>query len=1332
MKRVAENFMDGSLDYSTDLEIGYHELWARGTEAYLFEGRAPSEALRKPMNKFSTWLVGVYGKIKNLNVTLDPEIRQVFDRLLATDAAINEERSRVLYQIPKELRDVATEQELKELDQLNSQAQQEAKAEMQGRVAKELRSQRGAEYTEAQERITAEVSAEVLDRPEYAMLRIQAEGIDRDGNELQPGAPRLDRVSFEAIHGKDAAKKMPRGTFGKKNIMDAEHLVFLADFKSVEHMVEVMTKDRPSASVAITTEVSRQLNEQFGSILDPETLAEDAAEVVQNDKQIELMAMQAKIVRRLAREPIAKIAKRQSLEEGAPSVEADQIAASVAGTLEGFAETQGDAAPEQLRRIQIEEDTKTNRDQRKAQSSAVKQVRQVTRSMDTAAIKEAAKRFVLKLPIGKLTPARFRQTADRLANKAQLAIAARNYDEAADLLQQRTLNLAISKEVAAAQTKTKNSQRRHRNIVGRADDKQTRDKDLIAVARSILDKFDLIGPRRQGMPVADILNRLEETDKALHSEMTNLITALSLTADNYRAKSPDRPWRQMPLEEYITLSTQIDAILKKALDEASILAEGTRIGFEQVAAEIKQATSDIVKDEGKAKGRGNKWERKVLPFINSVRSKLDRMELWARRLDGGDDGPLQRYLVRPIRVATDNYHQARNDMSKQLLDILMPVKDELGRKTYIDGGKELDGYVFQTKGELIHFLLHTGNASNQRKLLLGSARDVGNKYTYKWTKSTQQDEQVDTTQLDAFIARMFAEGVITREDVVVMNQLWAVFEQTKPAAQKAHKAMHGHYFEEIAATSRATPLGELTGGYVPAIVDYLQIDDGAKREAVESMDSAQSAAMFPSTEAGFTKGRVDYNKPLNLDLSTIPLHLNKVLRFSHLGPAIRQASRLTVNRSFQAAVNRVDQMATDKLITPWLQRTARQTIAEPSDPYISVISTRASRSVGLQTMAGNLINTAQQLTGLITASAVVPPSLIAKHTVVWRKDNVSARQFIVNKSRFMNNRMYDSVNDMSMQVGSILSATTPWSKADHYAGKYGYIAQQLAQNMVDPIVWMAAYDHAVSTVYYQNVYNQYLTSHNPTVAAEKADAAAVLYADRVVRDTQTPLGPEDVSAYESGTAFFRLFIKFISYFNNMHNLSATEFKIAARNIGTEAERPGRRFMLYLLIWALPSIVAEGITMAGRGEFDDMDELDEEELAIVLFKLGILSQVKMVANVIPGVGQATNFVIGRYTDVRYDDRLSASPVLSIGEGGGASLLNVINDGYELATEQETSRSVARSVADILNAFGLLVGFPTNWFKKPAVYLIKIKEGDAKPDGPIDIVQGLLSGRDGTEE
>ena len=66
----------------------HHEKWARGWEAYLLEGKAPSLDLVRPFARIRAWLLSIYKDVKNLRVELDPEIRGVFDRMLATDEQI--------------------------------------------------------------------------------------------------------------------------------------------------------------------------------------------------------------------------------------------------------------------------------------------------------------------------------------------------------------------------------------------------------------------------------------------------------------------------------------------------------------------------------------------------------------------------------------------------------------------------------------------------------------------------------------------------------------------------------------------------------------------------------------------------------------------------------------------------------------------------------------------------------------------------------------------------------------------------------------------------------------------------------------------------------------------------------------------------------------------------------------------------------------------------------------------------------------------------------------------------------------------------------------------
>jgi hypothetical protein len=66
------------------------EMFARGFEAYIMEGKAPAPALARAFERLRSWLVEIYQNLRNLNVNVTPEVREVFDRLLATDQEIRE------------------------------------------------------------------------------------------------------------------------------------------------------------------------------------------------------------------------------------------------------------------------------------------------------------------------------------------------------------------------------------------------------------------------------------------------------------------------------------------------------------------------------------------------------------------------------------------------------------------------------------------------------------------------------------------------------------------------------------------------------------------------------------------------------------------------------------------------------------------------------------------------------------------------------------------------------------------------------------------------------------------------------------------------------------------------------------------------------------------------------------------------------------------------------------------------------------------------------------------------------------------------------------------
>lgn len=64
----------------------YHEKFARGFERYMREG--PSIKLMRIFHSFMRWLKTVYSAVKSLNVDLTDDVREVMDRMLASDAEI--------------------------------------------------------------------------------------------------------------------------------------------------------------------------------------------------------------------------------------------------------------------------------------------------------------------------------------------------------------------------------------------------------------------------------------------------------------------------------------------------------------------------------------------------------------------------------------------------------------------------------------------------------------------------------------------------------------------------------------------------------------------------------------------------------------------------------------------------------------------------------------------------------------------------------------------------------------------------------------------------------------------------------------------------------------------------------------------------------------------------------------------------------------------------------------------------------------------------------------------------------------------------------------------
>lgn len=87
---IVKNWYNGTKSglktpWSNTIPRQAHEMWARGFERYLMEGRAPTQALASVFAKFKQWLQKIYKTVSSLKSPINDDLRDVFSRLLSED-----------------------------------------------------------------------------------------------------------------------------------------------------------------------------------------------------------------------------------------------------------------------------------------------------------------------------------------------------------------------------------------------------------------------------------------------------------------------------------------------------------------------------------------------------------------------------------------------------------------------------------------------------------------------------------------------------------------------------------------------------------------------------------------------------------------------------------------------------------------------------------------------------------------------------------------------------------------------------------------------------------------------------------------------------------------------------------------------------------------------------------------------------------------------------------------------------------------------------------------------------------------------------------------------
>jgi hypothetical protein len=239
----------------------FHEQFARGFEAYLFEGKAPSVEIAKVFQRFRDWLLMVYKSLGNLKVELSPDMRQVFDRLLATQQQIADAetlRSYVpIFNTPEEAG--MTPEQFKEYNDLGAQATQD------GIVDLEARSLRDMQYAS---------------NAKSKMIRLMQR--DAAARRKEVRAEVTEQVMSEPVN---QARTFLKENKGANMDMVAESFGFSS---GVELAEAIKNAEDPKEKIAGLTDM--RMLERYGDLNSPEAIARAADKAIHNEVRTRFIA----------------------------------------------------------------------------------------------------------------------------------------------------------------------------------------------------------------------------------------------------------------------------------------------------------------------------------------------------------------------------------------------------------------------------------------------------------------------------------------------------------------------------------------------------------------------------------------------------------------------------------------------------------------------------------------------------------------------------------------------------------------------------------------------------------------------------------------------------------------------------------------------------------------------------------------------------------------------------------------------------------------------------------------------------------------------------------
>lgn len=1146
-----------------------HEKFARGWEAYLREGNAPTKGLQRVFRMFSKWLTRIYRAVTRLGGLPPKEIQDIMARMIATQEdidAFTKEQALEQFESSKLFKQL-DEAEQAKVQGYIADVGEMAKERVMKRYMKELENRPIKEWNDEKNSIQADIEKRLMeqypiykDHQRYNTFGKNALANTRYGTLKELEAAEREQTGFTFNEAVNQAMESAEQTFiednhiGKSNIEIAEEWLLSSDgqMKLTEEEAKII-KSQTNRDLAKNWELLDRLNR-----LNPnsETIESDL-EIIEKEltKEQKLRKEKAKVDKELgsvskeldkANDEIEQLKEQQKeLQEQASKNQSElkdeknelsKRLTIVTNRLDRIIEQKERLEERMLMRLDNQSLSSQERIEQLKDllQDRINNVRAI-RDSGVGVVSDYMNRASQELGDLTLSQAsqykKYQNQAIREGKRADRALAVNKLEEALQAKQLQLLNQARARVAFDNALRIKKLRTKLLDNLNR----MTRPKNPITIEPNMryfyahmayqmgLTKYDGLEPV-DGFNMNAVINALDPDADILGDQSITFLDPWIVQL--FYGKTP-MSFKNLTVSQLNTLEELMTGMYKNgrnAYEGSTILNDkGEPITFDEaVDGILTEAIDTFGKVNGNVFNAQNNQTglEAVAGLINKGNLSLLKVETFLRRL--GPDAV--KYIYDPISRATQAFNE-RKEVSMRRL-----AKDV----SSVYGKREL----FNIRNKHMYDVGELRNLTKEQVIALA----------LNWGTERNRQRAMETAKVTEVEMEKAFQEILTNKDWEFIIRTWDHINSFYEERSKVQEELYGNPLKKEEGIIFTIGGRTINGQYYPIVYNPEVNASISDKEVEDIAKTMVSSNAILGTGMSATKSRLDVvkDKSLLLDFDVIPNAITESINHITMRKAVTDVNRLVANREFQNYIVEKFGMNSYQFLRTWVRDNWKDEAAK-LDAFGKIVTT-LKRNTSMAIMAGRVSVAIQNTLNIPVAAYRIGAGNVLRavnHAGVGFYGHGTelynnTRDFVMEKSIFMRERIQTLDKDLKKGLsiqGKGLRINN--KNLGGYKFEKGAEIRDEINNMGFRL--LTETDFALSIPVWKFAYDQKIAElqSKEGLSTEWINQQAIEAGDRAIRDIFGSGDTKDAAAIQRArNPLTQLFVPFYSYANTLYNIIA--------------------------------------------------------------------------------------------------------------------------------------------------------------------------------------------------